>query len=89
MYEKKRGPDSVWHAYIKELDRQRGRGQYAVESPLLWSEEELESYLQGSPVLGLVRLESLTPATGNAIVGKCQCWGMSDVCTCAEPPSLR
>ncbi|KAL2532300.1 Rubisco methyltransferase family protein [Abeliophyllum distichum] len=33
---------------LAELDRQRGRGQLAVESPLLWSETEL-NYLTGSP----------------------------------------
>ncbi|PWA61196.1 rubisco methyltransferase family protein [Artemisia annua] len=49
MYEKKQGKESVWYPYIKELDRQRGRGQLAVESPLLWSEAELE-YLSGSPI---------------------------------------
>ncbi|GAB2210992.1 hypothetical protein Droror1_Dr00016282 [Drosera rotundifolia] len=48
MYEKKQGKKSFWYPYIKELDRQRGRGQLAVESPLLWSESEL-SYLSGSP----------------------------------------
>lgn len=50
MYEKKQGKKSFWYPYIRELDRQRGRGQLAVESPLLWSESEL-SYLSGSPVL--------------------------------------
>ncbi|KMS95496.1 hypothetical protein BVRB_007680 [Beta vulgaris subsp. vulgaris] len=50
MYEKKQGDKSFWYPYIRELDRQRGRGQLAVESPLLWSESEL-SYLTGSPVL--------------------------------------
>ncbi|KAJ6290164.1 hypothetical protein OIU76_028372 [Salix suchowensis] len=48
MYEKKQGKKSFWYPYIKELDRQRGRGQLAVESPLLWSEAEL-AYLTGSP----------------------------------------
>lgn len=48
MYEKKQGKKSFWYPYIRELDRQRGRGQLAVESPLLWSEEEL-NYLTGSP----------------------------------------
>ncbi|KAK8672479.1 hypothetical protein V6N13_110847 [Hibiscus sabdariffa] len=48
MYEKKQGKKSFWYPYIKELDRQRGRGQLAVESPLLWSEDEL-AYLTGSP----------------------------------------
>ncbi|XP_062203746.1 uncharacterized protein LOC133905945 isoform X3 [Phragmites australis] len=49
MYEKKQGKDSFWYPYIKELDRQRGRGQLAVESPLLWTESELD-YLNGSPM---------------------------------------
>lgn len=48
MYEKKQGKMSFWYPYIRELDRQRGRGQLAVESPLLWSEAEL-NYLTGSP----------------------------------------
>ncbi|RVW14171.1 hypothetical protein CK203_084879 [Vitis vinifera] len=48
MYEKKQGKKSFWYPYIRELDRQRGRGQLAVESPLLWSESEL-AYLTGSP----------------------------------------
>ncbi|KAL3629108.1 hypothetical protein CASFOL_026330 [Castilleja foliolosa] len=49
MYEKKQGKKSFWYPYIRELDRQRGRGQLAVESPLLWSEAELD-YLTGSPI---------------------------------------
>ncbi|ONK57961.1 uncharacterized protein A4U43_C09F6200 [Asparagus officinalis] len=48
MYEKKQGKKSFWYPFIKELDRQRGRGQLAVESPLLWSKAEL-AYLDGSP----------------------------------------
>ncbi|KAL0377322.1 UNVERIFIED_CONTAM: hypothetical protein Sradi_3037700 [Sesamum radiatum] len=48
MYEKKQGKKSFWYPYIRELDRQRGRGQLAVESPLLWTEAELD-YLTGSP----------------------------------------
>ncbi|KAK6913000.1 Rubisco LSMT, substrate-binding domain [Dillenia turbinata] len=48
MYEKKQGKKSFWYPYIRELDRQRGRGQLAVESPLLWSKKELD-YLTGSP----------------------------------------
>lgn len=48
MYEKKQGKKSFWYPYIRELDRQRGRGQLAVESPLLWSQDEL-AYLTGSP----------------------------------------
>ena len=49
MYEKKRGRHSFWFPFIHELDRQRGRGQLAVESPLLWTEGEIEEYLAGSP----------------------------------------
>ncbi|GBG60037.1 hypothetical protein CBR_g368 [Chara braunii] len=49
MYEKKRGKESFWYPYIRELDRQRGRGQLAVESPLLWSRTELNEYFAGSP----------------------------------------
>lgn len=48
MYEKKQGKKSFWYPYIRELDRQRGRGQLAVESPLLWSQAEL-NHLTGSP----------------------------------------
>lgn len=48
MYEKKQGKESYWYPYIRELDRQRGRGQLAVESPLLWSREELNEYFAGS-----------------------------------------
>ncbi|XP_031476677.1 ribulose-1,5 bisphosphate carboxylase/oxygenase large subunit N-methyltransferase, chloroplastic isoform X1 [Nymphaea colorata] len=59
MYEKKQGKKSFWYPFIKELDRQRGRGQLAVESPLLWSDDELE-YLAGSPT----REEVLARAAG-------------------------
>lgn len=40
------GKDGFWYQYIKELDRQRARGVQAVESPLLWSDEELVDLLQ-------------------------------------------
>jgi hypothetical protein len=50
MYEKKQGKESYWYPYIRELDRQRGRGQLAVESPLLWSQEEVDEYFAGSPM---------------------------------------
>eukprot|EP00252_Welwitschia_mirabilis_P009471 TRINITY_DN22071_c0_g1_i1.p1 TRINITY_DN22071_c0_g1~~TRINITY_DN22071_c0_g1_i1.p1 ORF type:complete len:501 (+),score=90.01 TRINITY_DN22071_c0_g1_i1:173-1675(+) len=53
MYEKKQGKESFWHPLIRELDRQRGRGQLAVESPLLWSPEELD-YFTGSPMKEIV-----------------------------------
>ncbi|XP_010551929.1 PREDICTED: ribulose-1,5 bisphosphate carboxylase/oxygenase large subunit N-methyltransferase, chloroplastic [Tarenaya hassleriana] len=59
MYEKKQGKKSFWYPYIRELDRQRGRGQLAVESPLLWSAAELE-YLTGSPT----KVEVLERAEG-------------------------
>lgn len=49
------GRESFWYQYIKELDRQRARGVQAVESPLLWSDEELADLLQGSPVVAAVR----------------------------------
>lgn len=54
-YEKKRGEESFWHAYISELDRQRARGPLAAESPLIWSDTEVQEYLRGSPVQELVR----------------------------------
>jgi len=53
MYEKKQGKQSFWRPFIRELDRQRGRGQLAVESPLLWSSEELK-YFTGSPMKEIV-----------------------------------
>jgi hypothetical protein len=40
------GKEGFWYQYIKELDRQRARGVQAVESPLLWSDEELGDLLQ-------------------------------------------
>jgi hypothetical protein len=60
-YEKKRGDESEWYSFIKELDRQRARGALAAETPLLWTDEEVQSYLQGSPVLSAVqeRLQSI------------------------------
>lgn len=54
MYEKKQGKESYWYPYIRELDRQRGRGQLAVESPLLWSRDELNDYFQGSTMKEVV-----------------------------------
>ena len=38
---------SVWS---QVLDRQRGRGVQAVESPLLWADAELEDLLQGMKI---------------------------------------
>lgn len=55
MYEKKQGRESFWYPFIRELDRQRGRGQAAVESPLLWSHEEVDEYLQGSPMKDIIK----------------------------------
>ncbi|BBN19573.1 hypothetical protein MPTK1_8g11790 [Marchantia polymorpha subsp. ruderalis] len=61
MYEKKQGKDSFWYPYIRELDRQRGRGQLSVPSPLLWSPQELNEYFTGSPMKKVVleRLEGI------------------------------
>jgi hypothetical protein len=60
-YEKKRGEESFWHAYISELDRLRARGPLAAESPLIWTDDEVVEYLRGSPVQKLVssRIASL------------------------------
>lgn len=49
------GPDSYWFALIKELDKQRARGYTAVQSPLLWSMEELQDLLRGRDCLGRKR----------------------------------
>eukprot|EP00891_Asterochloris_glomerata_P000308 jgi/Astpho2/308/fgenesh1_pg.00010_%23_65_t len=54
-YEKKRGKDSCWYHYIRELDRQRGRGQQGAKSPLLWDAGQVDSLLEGSPVVGMVK----------------------------------
>ena len=51
MYEKLRGKDSRWYEFIKELDKQRGRGQQGAKSPLLWDEGQVEEYFAGSPVI--------------------------------------
>ncbi|KAK9830198.1 hypothetical protein WJX72_010243 [[Myrmecia] bisecta] len=55
MYEKKNGKQSVWYDFIKELDRQRGRGQLGAKTPLLWDDGEVERFLAGSPVVALVK----------------------------------
>ncbi len=54
MYEKKEGRKSFWFEYIKELDRQRGRGQMGAKSPLLWDEGQVETFLAGSPLCGAI-----------------------------------
>lgn len=54
-YEKKRGKDSFWYPFIKELDRQGGRGPQGAKSPLLWPEEQVEDLLAGSPVIGQIK----------------------------------
>ena len=41
MYEKKRGPESFFYWFIRELDARRARGPEAAESPLLWPKEEV------------------------------------------------
>lgn len=68
MYEKMLGKDSYWYPYIHELDKQRGRGQEAVQSPLLWSDEDVESLLKGSPVL--VSVQYTIPASFRECVSR-------------------
>lgn len=51
MYEKKKGKESFWYPFIKELDKLRGRGPQGAESPILWPAGEADSLLAGSPVL--------------------------------------
>lgn len=55
MYEKMNGKKSRWHHYIKELDRQRGRGQMGAKSPLLWDKGQVDHLLAGSPVVNMVK----------------------------------
>ncbi|KAL4418758.1 hypothetical protein ABPG77_005769, partial [Micractinium sp. CCAP 211/92] len=50
-YEKKRGKESCWYAFIKELDRMQGRGSQGAKSPLLWDEGQAAELLAGSPVV--------------------------------------
>jgi len=45
-----RAPPLARYEYIKELDKQRGRGQQGAKSPLLWEAGQVEELLQGSPV---------------------------------------
>ncbi|XP_073116625.1 uncharacterized protein [Elaeis guineensis] len=77
MYEKKQGKKSFWYPFIRELDRQRGRGQLAVESPLLWSETEL-AYLDGSPTrkVNLARRFALVPLGPPLLAYKSNCKAM-------------
>lgn len=60
-YEKKKGKSSSIYPFIKELDRQAGRGFQGAKSPLLWSPEEVEELLTGSPVIAEIntRLEGI------------------------------
>lgn len=55
MYEKMNGDKSRWHHFIRELDRQRGRGQMGAKSPLLWDQGQVETLLAGSPVVQMVK----------------------------------
>ena len=54
-YEKKRGQESTWFPFIKELDRQGGRGPQGAKSPLLWDEGQVETLLAGSPLVAQVK----------------------------------
>lgn len=53
-YEKKRGSESFWAAYIKELGNQQARGPQGAKSPLLWPEHQVQELLQGSPIIGQI-----------------------------------
>lgn len=55
MYEKKKGEESLWWPFIKELDRQAGRGPQGARSPLLWDDGQVEELLAGSPVVGQIQ----------------------------------
>jgi hypothetical protein len=55
MYEKKRGAESFWAPYIRELDRQGARGAQGAVSPILWPPEQAAALLRGSPVAEQVR----------------------------------
>lgn len=50
MYEKKRGADSEWQPFIKELDRIQARGALGAKSPVLWTSDERARLLKGSPL---------------------------------------
>ena len=60
-YEKKKGKSSSIYPFIKELDKQAGRGFQGAKSPLLWSQEEINELLAGSPVIAEInaRLEGI------------------------------
>lgn len=55
LLQKKRGQESNWFPFIKELDRLGGRGPQGAKSPLLWEEGEAETLLAGSPVIGQIK----------------------------------
>ena len=52
-YEKMLKKSSFWSPLLKLIDEQRAKGPDEVESPLLWSDEEL-AWLQGSPMLRII-----------------------------------
>ncbi|CAI5533684.1 unnamed protein product [Closterium sp. Naga37s-1] len=56
MFEKKQADESFWGPFIHELDRQRGRGQTAVATPLLWDPQEVAELFQGSPMKVSIRI---------------------------------
>lgn len=56
MYEKKLGRESEWFAVIRELDSAKARSLQGVDSPLLWPDAELETFLRGSPLVKEVRM---------------------------------
>lgn len=77
-YEKKRGEESFWHPFIKELDHQRGRGPQGARSPLLWQAGQAEELLAGSPVLAQIqerlKVRSGRGGEGERSGGLCHRW---------------
>jgi len=51
MAERAAGDSSRWHSYISTFDSESG----GVDSPLVWSEEERDDLLRGSPALAAAR----------------------------------
>ena len=51
-YEKKRGSESFWAPYIKELGNQQARGPQGAKSPLLWPEHQVGAGRGGRGVAG-------------------------------------
>ena len=82
------------YEYIKELDKQRGRGQQGAKSPLLWDAGQMEELLQGSPVakeVGLrLKVRRLRLALSSRVASRADacCWLPLCSCNCDQPPSV-